>query len=403
VTRRRVDPTFSRRTALDRTPNDFARALPDPGAPPLLDLTVSNPTRVGLEETAVDLAGILATLGPEAGRYAPDPLGDLRARTAVASDLAGLDRRVPRPPGDVFLTASTSEAYAILFQVLADPGEGILVPRPSYPLLEHLTRFAGLIARPYPLLYDGDRWVVDPAGLQAAARGSRARAVVAVSPNNPTGDYLSAGDVETLAAPGLPLIVDEVFRHPPLSAASAPPPGPAMLLGERHLVCSLGGASKHVALPQGKVAWTEVTGPEAPRRELLGRVALVADAQLSLAPPLAAALPELLAQGRRARRGLADRLRGNLAALHDAIGGSPLSFEGHPEAGWTAVIRAPDIVPEDGWAIRLLREDGVRVQPGWLYDLAPGRLVISLLTPPEAFSEGMARIVRRVTSCSCVG
>jgi len=313
-------PSFSRRTGLDRTPHPLASAIAArrcrPGPPPL-DLMVTNPTRMALPERA-DLRRALAAVGGKAADYAPSPMGERWVREAVAADLAALDRRPPTPADRLLLTASTSEAYGILFRVLADPGEAVLVPQPSYPLFDHLLRFAGLVPAPYPLRFDGDRRVVDPAELaQAQARApAPPRALIAVAPNNPTGSYLSPADVRALASTGLPLIVDEVFRHHPVVLDRPPPRAGELLAGSKSLVCSLGGASKHLALPQLKVAWTEVGGPDGLVRELVERFELVADATLDLAPPMAMVV-------RHYRMELTDS-----SAIRDAL----ISWSGSPDS-----------------------------------------------------------------------
>jgi len=363
---------------------------------------VTNPTRMALPERA-DLRRALAAVGGKAADYAPSPMGERWVREAVAADLAALDRRPPTPADRLLLTASTSEAYGILFRVLADPGEAVLVPQPSYPLFDHLLRFAGLVPAPYPLRFDGDRRVVDPAELaQAQARApAPPRALIAVAPNNPTGSYLSPADVRALASTGLPLIVDEVFRHHPVVLDRPPPRAGELLAGSKSLVCSLGGASKHLALPQLKVAWTEVGGPDGLVRELVERFELVADATLDLAPPMAAALAALLPEGDRVRAGMGERLRAHRDLLRERLDGSPGSVDGGgPEGGWSAVLRLPATRSSDAWARLLLDEDDVLVQPGWLYDMddEDARLVVSLGTPPKTFAEGVDRLVARIAA-----
>ena len=150
---------FRRAFPDDRRPNRLSRALARaPGvAGALIDLTVSNPTRVGHPIPADLLAGLA---DPAALDYAPSPFGlprrarsdrrDLRAPRASA---IGADR--------IVLTASTSEAYSLLFKLLCEPGgSSVLTPVPSYPLFEHLTRLDGVEQRRYALEYHGV-WTID--------------------------------------------------------------------------------------------------------------------------------------------------------------------------------------------------------------------------------------------------
>ncbi|HEU4406543.1 MAG TPA: aminotransferase class I/II-fold pyridoxal phosphate-dependent enzyme, partial [Polyangiaceae bacterium] len=140
-------PPLSRRTAWPDEPNPLALAAERArrGPSPPLDLTTSNPLEVYLLPPA-DL-GALA--GPGAQAYHPDPLGLARAREAVAGYYR--DRHgIAVDPARVLLTSSTSEAYAYLFWALADPGDEVLVPTPSYPLFAYLADLAGVRLRPYP-------------------------------------------------------------------------------------------------------------------------------------------------------------------------------------------------------------------------------------------------------------
>src|SRR5438093_7898119 len=174
----------------------------------IVDLTVSNPTQVGFEYPD-DLLACLAD--PQALRYDPQPLGRADAREAVARDYER--QGVIVHPDRVVLTASTSDAYSILFKLLAAAGEEVLVPRPSYPLFEHLTRLDLVSAIPYDLEYHG-AWSIDLASVERAMT-PRTRALLLVSPNNPTGSFATREEVDRLAAlcapRGLAIIADEVF------------------------------------------------------------------------------------------------------------------------------------------------------------------------------------------------
>src|SRR5581483_10701258 len=184
---------------------------------PILDLTLSNPTRAGLEYPP----DLLVPLADRRGLiYEPAPLGLEEARAAVAHEFARRGRVVD--PHRIALVASTSEAYSLLFKLLADPGDEVLVPRPSYPLFEHLLRLDALAVRHYDLDYQG-RWEIDVAGV-AGAIGPRTRALLLVSPNNPTGSIASAAEIDRLAAicaeARAALIVDEVFADYVLPAGA---------------------------------------------------------------------------------------------------------------------------------------------------------------------------------------
>ena len=377
---------FSRRLPSDLAPNRLAlrRAV----LPPLFDLTLSNPTRAGIAYPE----GLLRLLADPRGLvYDPDPCGLPAARAAVAAACARLAR--PADPASMLLTASTSEAYALLFKLLCDPGEAVLAPVPSYPLFEHLAALEGVRAEPYRL---------DPGhGFQPllpAEPPPGTKAVVAVHPNNPTGTLLDAAAGVALigwsARHGLALIVDEVFLDYPLDPACAP----RSFAGTREvLTFALGGLSKSAGLPQLKLAWTLVSGPEVARARALEALAFAADSYLSVATPVQAALGELLAAAGPVRDAILARCRGNLAALRAALAPLPGVSLVEPEGGWSAVLRYPAVVGGEELALALLEEDRVAVHPGWFYDFpGDGWLALSLLPGETCFAEGVSRLARRL-------
>jgi aspartate/methionine/tyrosine aminotransferase len=379
---------FSARTRWDRTANRLARLIEakrSAGAA-ILDLTESNPTRAGL--ACPD--DVLALLADPAGRlYEPSALGLAAARQAVAVDYAR--RSVPIGPERIVLTASSSEAYALLLKLLCDPGDAVLVPRPSYPLLEFLARLESVELSRYPLRYDG-AWTIDLAAL-AGEVSARTRAVVVVHPNNPTGSYLKPAEAEQLLAlcaeRRLALIADEVFLDYALSRAarwgSFAADGPA-------LAFALGGLSKSCGLPQLKLGWIAVSGPDALRSEALARLEIVADTYLSVATAVQRASAALLARLPELQAPIARRVGENLAQLRAAVAGTPASLL-EPEGGWYAVLRVPRTLTEEERVLRLLTERDVLVHPGYFFDFeAEAFLVVSLLPAPEGFAAGCAAL-----------
>jgi aspartate/methionine/tyrosine aminotransferase len=382
---------FSERTRWDLRPNRLAERLEAKrrAGARVLDLTESNPTRAGIPYPGDVLAPLA---GAEARRYEPLPFGLPAAREAVAADFAR--RGFPVPPDRVVLSASTSEAYAFLFKLLCDPGDDVLVPRPGYPLFEFLATLESVRVRPYPLAHDGE-WHVDVAALRSAV-GPRTRAIVVVSPNNPTGACLKRDEHDRLEAlcaeHSIALVSDEVFadfsfRDDPRRAPSVARDGPA-------LAFALGGLSKSCGLPQLKLAWAAVTGPERLRRDALARLEVVADTYLSVSTPVQVAAPELLARRDELQAPIRARLRANLAALRAAIRpGCPASLL-EPEGGWSAVLRVPATRTEEERVTRLLEERDVLVHPGYFFDFShEAFLVLSLLPPEAVFAEGVARLV----------
>jgi aspartate/methionine/tyrosine aminotransferase len=292
------------------------------------------------------------------------------------------------------LTASTSEAYAFLMKLLCDPGDEVLVPAPSYPLFELLAAFESVRLVPYRLAYDG-AWHVD---LDSARRAvtDRTRAVFMVSPNNPTGSFVKEDELAGLADLALPIVSDEVFSDYAFDAAPATRVRTA-LSETRALVFALGGLSKQAALPQMKLAWTCVGGPERAVREAMARLELIGDSFLSPSTPVQLALPALLGSRAIATDAIRARTKENLAALTAALGPRSAATLLTVEGGWYATLRVPRTKREEDWAIELLTRDGVYLHPGHFFGFEDeAYLVISLLTPSAAFREGVERLLRRV-------
>lgn len=380
---------FSRRTAHERTHNRLAVGLERArkSGEPLLDLTLSNPTVAGIPYAPEVLRAVLDA--PHVDRYEPHPFGLEVARSAVSE--LWRSRGLGVPAERVALTASTSEAYAFAFKLLCDPGDDVLVPAPSYPLFEHLATLEGVRLVPYRLGYDG-AWFVDTAAVAASAT-DRTRAVITVSPNNPTGSYLKKDELGRLGALGLPLISDEVFGEYPLfddarRARSA-------LETDEVFVIALDGLSKLAALPHWKLAWMSFGGPRAQVDEALARLELVLDTFLSPSTPVQRALPELIRTREVAAGAIRARLRRNLDALRQACEGSALTVL-HVEGGWYAALRLPATHTDEEYALAFL-ERGVIVQPGYFFEFGnEPHVVVSLLTPETTLAAGAARIVDSV-------
>jgi hypothetical protein len=357
-----------------------------------IDLTETNPTRVGLDYPRALLAALET---PAALVYEPLPFGLAAAREAVAA--AHGAGAPPVHPSHVILTASTSEAYAFLFKLLCDPGDEVLVPVPSYPLFEHLTRLELVRIRTYPLEYHGV-WSVDLPAFEAALT-PRTRTVLVVSPNNPTGSVIGRGDLAamaaTCAARGLALVGDEVFADYLIE-----PRADAARVGDQleALTFSLGGLSKSVGLPQMKLGWIVASGPARPVEAALARLEIICDAFLSVSTPIQHAAGALLAGGAHVRRLIVERTRQNLVQLCQAVAAHPACSVLRVEGGWSAVVRVPATRPEETLVVELLEEDHVLVHPGYFFDFSrEAYVVVSLLPAPADFRDGVAKLLARAS------
>jgi aspartate/methionine/tyrosine aminotransferase len=379
---------FARRVPDDLSPNRLTLVHDDlrSRGRAIVDLTLANPTVAGFEYPR-DLIDMLAN--PSALVYAPEPFGLPHARAAVAREYARMG--VDVPPDRVILTASSSESYSTLFKLFCEPGDNVLVPLPSYPLFEHLCRLDAVVPRPYRLELH-DRWTLDSEALGALV-DARTRAVLVVSPNNPTGSMLTRGELaavgEVCRRATIPLIGDEVFRdypvQPPVGAAAS------VLEWRETLVVSLGGLSKSIGLPQMKLGWMALGGPRPFVDGALARLELICDTYLSVNTPVQEAAAGLLTLGAGVRAQISDRLLLNYHALREVATAHPACRVHAVEGGWTAVVQVPATMPDEDLAVALLEREGILVHPGDFYDFHRGGFVVmSLLGEPAQFRRAAA-------------
>lgn len=382
---------LSRRTAFDLTPNRFGRMLERKRerGERVIDLTVSNPTRCGFSEPGPTALAALAD--PEGAHYDPSPRGRLSARAAIAAYYA--DRGSPIDAERIVLAASTSEAYAWLFKLLCDDGDDVLAPVPSYPLFDFLARLEGVTLRPYRLHYDG-AWSFDPDEIEGAL-GPRTRAILLVSPNNPTGSVASARELSALdaiaARHDVAVVCDEVFADFVAAGTAAP----VAAAGSPHaLTFTLSGLSKVCGLPQLKLGWMAVGGGAPLVEAALSRVELIADTYLSVSTPVQLAAAPLLENRHGFIVEAGARIRRNRARLVTAIRDVSSVELLKSDGGWCACLRLPRTRSEEELVLELLDDHGVAVQPGYFFDFAEeAYVVVSLIVPEADFEEGIDRLL----------
>jgi len=357
----------------------------------IFDLTESNPTRAGFDYPTGEILAALAA--PSAMNYEPHPRGLLAARLAVSDYYRS--RGVFVAPDQMHLTASTSEAYAYLFKLLADQGDAVLVPQPSYPLFDFLAALEGVELRPYETVYEHPAgWRINFMSLESAVN-ARTKAVVVVNPNNPTGSFLKRDEVDRLLAfcerNHLALIVDEVFNdyalhEDPARVTSFDPTGAT-------LIFVLNGFSKMLGLPQMKLGWIVTHGLADLRRAAGERLDLIADTFLSVNTPVQCAAPAWLRLREPIQGSILMRIRDNLTWLASRAESSPCRLL-KVEGGWCAPLEVPRHEPEEEMVLNLLRRHGVLAHPGYFFDFhREAFLVLSLLPPPEVFQPGVNRLL----------
>ena len=389
---------FSARTDWLLTPNRLTRQLEERRRQglPVLDLTESNPTRCGF---AADREILESLQDPRSLIYEPDPRGLLCARQAICEYYAS--RGVAVRPEQVFLTTSTSEAYTYVFRLLADPGDKVLVPQPSYPLFDFLAGINDLEVVSYPLLYDHE-WRIDLDAVRDSWRPGT-KAMIVVHPNNPTGSFVQSSELAFLTGccrknQGA-LIADEVFAD--YAFQSDAQRVNCHAAASEALTFTLSGLSKISALPQMKLGWVVASGPEKELKIALERLEVIGDTYLSMSAPIANALPTFLELRKTVQPKIMERLRSNLSWLDRAAGSCSKVARLNTEGGWYAILKVPEVLSDEEWAVEFLTKEGVLVHPGHFYDFpGEGSLVVSLLTDEAAFQEGAGRILAHISKSS---
>lgn len=409
------------------------------GGTDIINLSDSNPTRQGFAPP--DLPGALS--GAENLVYSPHPRGLPAARQSLASRFGG-------SPDDYWLCSSTSEAYSWLFRLLCSPGDTVLVPKPGYPLFDHLAAIDAVRAQPYRLEYrHPDGWSIDLDNFEEVAVQSSARAVVLINPNNPTGSYIHPGERDAIAALcarlGMAIIADEVFFPYLVEGAGgqataadghtvagnraaaggqvtaagghtvvgnrAAAGGQATAAGghaaasriageDRCLTFALDGMSKLMGLPQLKLGWIRLSGPARDVEDAARRLDIIADAFLSAGAPAMNALRLLLPDADRYAGQVQARLQRNLASLRDRFCGPDSPYRVlRCEGGWTALLEYPRHRDEEATVLGILESEHVLVQPGYFFDMErDGYLAISLILEPARFDEAISRLGRFIDS-----
>lgn len=388
---------FSDRTNWKLAQNRFTVALEQIQASgvKVLDLTLSNPTRAGLNFDGASILQALAS--PRALDYDPQSKGLREARQAVAGYYRDEHAVNDLDPEQIVLTTSTSEGYSFVFRLLCNSGDELLVPKPSYPLFEFLADLQDVKLAPYPLIYDHG-WQMDFPSLQKAVT-ERTRGVVVVHPNNPTGSYVHDTEFKMLNAfcreRNLAIIADEVFLDYEVTGSAN-----RSFAGNREVLAfTLSGLSKIAALPQMKVAWVVTSGPRELELEASARLEVIADTYLSMNAPIQWAIPALLAQRSDIQKQLQERVKENLAELDRQLAGQKACARLVVEGGWYAVLRVPVTRSDEELAIELVREKQVLVHPGHFYDFPrDGYLVLSLITPTKEFAEGIRLVLAKLNS-----
>ncbi|TGM97775.1 pyridoxal phosphate-dependent aminotransferase [Leptospira dzoumogneensis] len=353
-----------------------------------IDLTISNPTKVGL---VYPREAILHSLEKqESMEYDPDPKGTLEARKSIVSYYKEKGHTISEE--DLFLTSSSSEAYSYLIKLLCNPGEEVLIPSPGYPLFEFLSLLDGVEFNSYQL-DQSSGWKIDFENLNSKIT-NKTKILFLVSPNNPTGNILSLEEFEKLKTLAktkrIALVLDEVFSD---------------YLHEENRdqidffhtdfpVFVVNGISKILALPQMKLSWIHVGGPTSWKKECKERLEIIADTYLSVGTPIQLALPELFQWRNMIQSQVLRRIRRNLQVLESSYSSHPSIVYASPKGGWYAVLQSDSFLNDEEFCFRLLEKEKVLVHPGSMFGFEEdqGNIVISLIVETESFQSGLEKI-----------
>lgn len=394
---------FSSRVDIsDPNPIAAAEAAARTNGAALGKLNDSNPTRHGLAPALVPSV------------YTADPRGSYAVREALAAFLneanAGRSQMNASAntasrgvkPEQLYVLSSTSEAYSWLIKLLCDAGDAVLAPKPGYPLIESIARLECVDTVEYQLRFDGS-WFIDVAELEQlldGPSGARIRALVLINPNNPTGSYVKPAEWERIVTMcrerGIALIADEVF----FDYALEPFAGNARLAGEQGvLTFALDGFSKMLAAPHAKVGWIQVSGPAEDVAQAQRRLDVIADDYLPMSDIIAQRIPALLEATTEQTARVEERVRGNLAILHELLDADPNGLVSvlRAEGGWNVLLRVPSVIDENEMVLKLIAEHGLTGQPGYFFDMTSnGYLAVSLLPEPEVFRQGICAVLATV-------
>lgn len=323
--------------------------------------------------------------------YHPDPKGLLEARQAIHRYYS--EQGAVFQPEQILLTAGTSESFFYLFSYLCEAGDNVLAPSPAYPLFDDIARLAKMELRHYPL-DEKNNWQIDFDVLEKQI-DSKTKAIIIVSPNNPTGAVISQDEIKRLAKIAhhynVAIISDEVFSEFYFGTGNFPR---ACAISDFPLLFTLNGLSKMFALPALKLGWIAVSGARARVEAAVDSLETMADTFLSVHTPIQKALPAIFEEGKSFKEKYVREVaaRRNLAVA--LLKGSEQIHFHSPQGGFHLTAKIQTKQDEEDFVVRLLEQTEVLVHPGYFYDYESGvHIVFSFLAPPELLSTAIPRLM----------
>jgi alanine-synthesizing transaminase len=390
---------FSKRFEYNIEENKLSRLLKEKKAACInvFDLTESNPTNAGFSYNEIGIRNSIAT--SDSTKYNPDPKGLKSSREAVSQYYN--EKNLNINADNIILTSGTSEAYSFIFKLLADPEDEILIPRPGYPLFSFIAEMESVRIKYYDLEYsDENSWGIDFNSLKSQVT-DKTKAVVLVNPNNPTGSFVKARELNELSGicrkHNIAIICDEVFldytietdRNRVFSLAGI----------DYVLTFTLSGLSKICGLPQMKLSWIIVSGPRKECKEAMARLEIITDTYLSVGTPIQLALSNLLTGKDLIQSQIKKRILGNYNFLMEILTGNKQLKLLKAGGGWYSVLKINLEIDEESFVYGLLKNKDVYIHPGYFFDFKEeGIIILSLLTEEKVFCEGVKRILTYLES-----
>ena len=366
----------------------------------IIDLISGNVNQHGVYFPEDVLRDIFLRVLPMARIYQPDSFGQPVAREAISNYYAGHDLGIP--PNRLLLTPGTSVSYLYCFQLLANPGDEVLCPSPSYPLFETIARLSRVELTTYRLV-ESKGWAIDLDYLESRLT-TRTRAIVVISPHNPTGVVTSAAQLTELAVIArrhhLPIISDEVFSEFLFKSEELPRPAGT----DAPLVFTLNGLSKMYALAGMKLGWIAVTGDDWLVRKSVRALEMISDTFLPVNEVVQFAVPAVFELGGEFLRRYQEWVNAcREIAISSFMNCRKLEFVS-PQGGFYLTARVKgEAVGEDQLVISILENCKALVHPGYFYDIPPSHIVMSFVQQPEILRktmESIAEFINEETSPS---
>jgi alanine-synthesizing transaminase len=355
-----------------------------------LDLVSGNVSRAGIVFPESLLQAAFHEALPVARIYRPDSFGQLVARNAISEyyQEAGL----PLPPEQILLSPGTSISYFYCFKLLAESGDEILCPSPSYPLFETIARLCNVRLTSY-VLRESCNWEIDLEYLESQLT-TRTRAIVLISPHNPTGAVAGwsqlRGLAEIAARHRVAVIADEVFSEFLFGLVELPRPAQS----HAPLVFTLNGFSKMLALPGLKLGWIGVSGESALVQKSMRALEMMSDTFLPVNELVQFAVPILLRGARSFRVDYRTRVAGCRELVVKGLSQARNLSLVSPAGGFYAAVRwnGPER-GEEQLLIDLLKATKILAHPGYFYDIPGTHLVMTFVEQLEVLAQALNRLV----------